>query len=64
MLTRFFGYAALACVVASVVVGIATVWFDKWIPWVYAEKAFTTLSILMGGSVVAAIVSYFFIRKR
>ncbi len=63
MLTRFFGYSALACVIASVIIGLVAVWLDKWIPYVYVEKTFVTLSILMGGSMVAAIVSYFFVRK-
>ncbi len=61
MLTQLFGYSALGCVVASVTVGLAAVWFDNLIPKVYLEKTFTTLAILLTGSVVAAIVSYFFV---
>ncbi len=60
MLTQFFGYSALTCFVMSVVVGLAAVW--DVLPKVYLEKTFTTLAILLAGSVVAAIVSYFFVR--
>lgn len=61
MLTQLFGYSAIACVVASVIVGLAAVWVDS-IPQRYLENTFTTLSILLTGSVVAAIVSYFFVQ--
>ncbi len=61
MLTQVFGYSALGCVVASVIVGLAATWFDNFIPHVYLQKTFTTLGILLVGSVVAAVVSYFFV---
>lgn len=59
MLTRFFGYTALTCVIASVTVGLVALWFDKLIPYIYLQKSFTTLAILLVGSLVAAIVSIF-----
>ena len=61
MLTQMFGYSALGCVVASVAVGLTAVWVDS-IPRVYLEKTFTTLAILLVGSIIAAIVSDFFVR--
>ena len=60
MLTQLFGYSALGCVVASIVVGLSAVWIDS-IPKVYLEKTFTTLAILLAGSGIAAIVSHFFV---
>ncbi len=59
MLTKLFGYSALTCVIASVAVGLAAVWFDKLIPYIYLQKTFTTLAILLVGSVIAAVVSIF-----